>query len=588
MRQFFKILFASMLGFMIGTFLLFIFFIAILSASFSFSKQNDKDNLPEKGILEIRLTAVIPERADDNPFEGMDWNTFEIKKATTLHDIVESIDRATTNDHIKGIYLQLGISPNAYASLEEIRQALLRFKKSKKPIWAYGDMCDEHSYFVASAADAIYLNPVGMIEMNGFTQQVMYLKSMFEKAGIHPELIRHGKFKSAGEPLIADAMSNENRLQTQTFVGSLFETFCERISVSRKIDNQKLHTIIQELLVRNPADALTFGLIDGILYHDGMEAKLRKLTDTEEKENIPFISVHKFKSSTTDQISVSENKVAVLYCDGEIGMGKSNDGSVGSESICNSLRKIRNGNYKACVMRINSPGGSALASDIIWREVLLTQQKMPVYVSMGDVAASGGYYIAAPADCIYAQSNTITGSIGVFGVMFNAQELLNNKLGIHIETVNFGKCADLGKADRPLSDFERNVIQNEVDHIYNDFISHVAEGRKKSNAYIDSIGQGRVWSGLDAKKIGLVDAIGGLNDAIQGVVQKAKLSDYRIVNFPEKENPIEEIFESLGENMSIKLRHYVLKDDFMLWNTIQQVKNYSGFQTRMIENIDIR
>ncbi|MCX6187764.1 MAG: signal peptide peptidase SppA [Bacteroidetes bacterium] len=589
MKQFFKFFFASMLGFIIGSVLLFFILIGII-AGFAASFNNEKaTTIHSNSILEIKLTTLIPERTSKNPLDGFDFNSFESNKAIGLNDIIKNIKKAESDANIKGIYLRLGFSPNSYATLEEIRNALIEFKKSKKFIVSYGDFIDEHSYYVASVSDKVILNPSGNIEMNGFTQQVVYLKNMFDKIGLKPELIRHGKYKAAAESFITDHMSDENRQQIQSYVGSMFNHFVNNISISRKIPTDKLMNIIDNFLVQNSKDAKTFGLIDDALYQDQVDEILRKMSGIASDNDLEIVSNSKYRTVNTGSVSTSDNKIAIIYCVGEIGMGQGDDNSMGCERIAETISKVRKDkSYKAIVLRVNSPGGSALASDIIWREVVLAKNDKPVIVSMGDVAASGGYYIAAPADVIVAQPNTITGSIGVFGLLFNAQELLNNKMGVKIETVNFGRFADLGKPDRALSDGEKAIIQKEVDHIYNDFVNRVAEGRKMTNEQVDMIAQGRVWSGIDAKKIGLVDEFGGLDRAVKIASEKAKLGEYRTVDFPTQKDPFENILKEMGAETEMYFTKKHLGENYIYFNQLEKAMKNNGFQTRMTYDVSIK
>jgi protease-4 len=411
---------------------------------------------------------------------------------------------------------------------------------------------------------------------------------MLDKIGLKPELIRHGKFKAAGEPFIADKMSAENRSQIESYMGSLYNHFLNQIAVARKKDVAEVTSIVNELKIQNGKDAVALKMIDGLKYQDEVDAEIKTRLGLKESEKISSITMAKFKG-VSNNASISDNKIAVLYCVGEIVGGQGNDETMGSERIAEAIKKIReDDSYKALVLRVNSPGGSALASDIMWREIVLCKKKKPVVVSMGNVAASGGYYIAAPADAIVAQPNTITGSIGVFGMLINAQELLNNKLGVKIETVKFGEFSDLGSPDRPLNEAERKVIQNAVDRVYTDFINRVAEGRKMTEAQVDSIAQGRVWSGVDAKKIGLVDELGGLDKAIAIAAKKAKLDEYRTVELPNLKDPFEEIFSSLSNQASIYFMKKELGQNYIQYQEVKKAIQYQGIQTRMPFEVKIQ
>jgi protease-4 len=587
MKQFFKFMFASMLGFVIsGVILIFVLVGAIAGLASKGKKQ--EVNVETNSILKLNLNYAIPERTSNNSFKNFNFQTFESKNDAGLDDVLKNIKKAAADNNVKGIYLELGINMNSFATLEEIRNELIDFKKSKKFVIAYGELADQKSYYLCSVADKVYLNPAGELVLNGLSSNVVYLKNMFEKIGVNPELIRHGKFKSAGEPLIADKMSDANREQISSYLGSLYHTMVIGIATARKKQVSEVENIINQLLIQHPEDAVKLGMADGLKYDDEIETELKKLIGND--ENLNFVTLEKYSNTPNVNVSTSEDKIAIIYCDGEIVSGESGDDNMGSETIAKAIKKVRlDDNYKAIVLRINSPGGSAMASDVIWREVVLAKKAKPVIVSMGSVAASGGYYIAAPADVIVAEPNTITGSIGVFGLMINAKELLNNKLGINVETVKFGEYADLGSIDRPLTTAERAIIQRGVDRIYDDFITKVAEGRKLKKEQVDSIAQGRVWAAIDAKKIGLVDEFGGLDKALEIAKTKAKITDYRIINFPEMKDPIETLISDMSGQASMFLtKRSLTAEQFKLYTDFEKIMHYRGVQARMSFNVNVQ
>ena len=574
-------MFASLFGFIIGGFLLLFILIGIVGSLASGDSNESALTIKENSVLEINLSYIIPDRTTKNPFGNLPIPGLAKGKALGLNDIIHNINKAASDNNIKGILLDADVSPNSYGNLEEIRNALIEFKKSKKFIYAYAEIMDEHSYYVASVSDKIFLNPSGELLLNGFSQQVFYVKGLLDKLGLKPELIRHGKYKAAGEPLIAERMSEENRKQIESYMGSLYDHFLNNIALSRKKDVAEMRSIVNELKVQSAQDAVNLKVIDGLKYKDEVDNELRTKLGITEGGKINLVGMAKYKN-VPGNTSVSDNKIAVLYCIGDIVGGEGDDQTMGSERIAEVIKKIReDDSYKAVVLRINSPGGSALASDVMWREIVLCKKKKPVVVSMGDVAASGGYFIAAPADVIVAQPNTITGSIGVFGLLMNAQELLNNKLGIKIETVKFGEYSDLGSPDRPLNEAERMVIQKAIDHVYADFIKRVAEGRKMSEAEVDSIAQGRVWSGADAIKIGLVDELGGLDKAIAIAAKKAKLEDYRTVELPELKDPFEELWSSLSSEASVYFMKRELGPNYNEYEAVKKALRFQGIQARM-------
>jgi len=580
-------MFASMLGFVIsGVILIFVLVGAIAGLA---SKGNKQEvNVETNSILKLNLNYAIPERTSNNSFKNFNFQTFESKNDVGLDDVLKNIKKAAADDNIKGIFLELGINMNSFATLEEIRNELITFKKSKKFVIAYGELADQKSYYLCSVADKVYLNPAGELVLNGLSSNVMYLKNMFEKIGVNPELIRHGKFKSAGEPLIADKMSDANREQISSYLGSLYHTMVNGIATARKKQVSEIENIINQLLIQHPEDAVKLGMADGLMYDDEIDTEFKKLIGND--ENLKFVTLGKYSNTPNINVSTSEDKIAIIYCDGEIVSGESGDDNMGSETIAKAIKKVRlDDKYKAIVLRINSPGGSAMASDVIWREVVLAKKAKPVIVSMGSVAASGGYYIAAPADIIVAEPNTITGSIGVFGLMINAKELLNNKLGINVETVKFGEYADLGSIDRPLTSAERAIIQRGVDRIYDDFITKVAEGRKLNKEQVDSIAQGRVWAAIDAKKIGLVDEFGGLDKAIAIAKTKAKITDCRIINFPEMKDPIETLISDMSGQASMFLtKRSLTAEQFKLYADFEKIMHYRGVQARMSFDVNVQ
>lgn len=587
MKDFLKFTFASFLGFLIALFVLVLIVGFIIGGiASSLSEKKAESSLKNNSVLELDLSFDIPERSNKNTFSllaGMG------SKPMGLNEIILNIKKAAENDQIKGIKLNCGLWLSSYATLEEIRNELINFKQSGKFIVAYGEIYDEHSYYVASIADKIFINPAGQILLNGFSTQVVYLKNMLQKIGVEPQLIRHGKFKSAGEPFIADKMSNENRMQIESYMGNLYRYFVKNIAADRKINESELTEIINELKIRTPQHAVDYKIIDGIKYADEVESEIKKMTGLNESDELNTMTLKAFSKVPNPNTSVSDNKIAVLYLNGEIMGGNGGEETIGSDKIAETIKEIRTkGKYKAIVLRINSPGGSALASDVMWREITLAKEKMPVVVSMGTLAASGGYYIAAPADKIFALPNTLTGSIGVFGMLVNAQKLLKDKIGVNIETVKFGKYADLGSPERPLTADEEAIIQNEIDKVYEDFISKVAQGRNLTKQQVDDLAQGRVYSGIEAKQLGLIDEFGGLDDAIKFAAQKAKLSDYRTVNLPELKDPLDDVIGILSSNAQAwYLKQQIGAENAEIINKAKKIQHLQGIQMLLPYQISI-
>ncbi|MFC5285042.1 signal peptide peptidase SppA [Pedobacter alpinus] len=586
MKQFFKFVFASMVGIILSTIVLFLIFIALITAVISSSKENVE--IKENTILHVNLNVPITERSASSPLDDLDFGPFKGEKVLGLNDILKSIKSAKDDDNIKGIYLDVSYMMTGFASIEEIRNALLDFKKSGKFIIAYSEVYTQGAYYLASVANKVYLNPQGILELKGFSSEIMFFKGALDKLDIEAQIIKVGTFKSAVEPFILDKMSEANKLQTTALLGSLYNHFTTKISESRKIPQDSLKAIADGLKSRSPEDALRYKLVDGLKYKDEILDELKTKTGVEKAKNLATVSITEY-AKTIKNTSTASERIAVIYANGDINSGEGDENTIGSEGISKALRKARlDEKVKAVVLRVNSPGGSALASDVIWREVLLTKKAKPLIVSMGDYAASGGYYIACAADEIYAEPNTITGSIGVFAIIPNMKGFFNNKLGITFDGVKTGQFADLGDVSRPLNDAEKMILQREVNRTYVDFTKRVADGRKIPQSYVDSIGQGRVWTGEQAVKLKLVDKLGHLNDAIAAAAKKAKLKEYKIVNYPE----IKDGLMGLLDDSEEKLKTYIVKQElgntYPYYKQIKEVATMKGLQAKLPYEITIR
>lgn len=577
---------------MIGAFLsilllCFLGFLLLIGSIMSISKE-EKVEVKEHSILRINLNETIQERGNNNPFNVSNVLNLNVEQNLGLDEILASLKKASEDPNIDGIYLDISGVNAGLSTTEEIRNALIQFKESKKFVYAYSEFYTQKGYYLASVADSIFLNPSGLLELKGLNAQYMFFQHALEKLEITPEIIRVGSFKSAVEPYMSDHMSDSNRLQTNVYLSSLFGHMIENIALARKLNVDSTYTIATKLKVRNAEDAVTYRLADALIYKDELLDRFVKKTNQSKIDELKFITLKKYAKANPDKVKIAKNKIAIIYANGEIVGGEGDENSMGSESISRAIRKARlDSDVKSIVLRINSPGGSALASDVIWREVVLTKKVKPVIVSMGDVAASGGYYIACAADTIVAEPTTITGSIGVFGVLFNAQKFFNNKLGITFDQVKIGEFADLGDYTKPLSPAERMIIQNEINRIYHDFTSKVAAGRNMPQDNVKRIAEGRVWSGIDAKRIGLVDVLGNIDDAVNIAVKKAKVSDYRIVNYPELEEPFEKIMKQLGGNV----KSYFMPEEYKALapylNTLESMKTNKGIQARLPINFQI-
>ena len=589
MKQFFKFMLASMTGFFLGAILLFFLMVAIISGLMMSVQGDKKVAVSDNSVLEINFEDPIKERTSNNPFEDLDFSNLKTDRSPGLDQILKSIAKAKADDRIKGLFLDLTMIQAGMATIEEIRHALLDFKKSQKFIFAYSESYSQGAYYLASLADKIYIYPQGDLDFKGIRVNLMFFKGTLEKLELKPEIIRHGKFKSAVEPFMYDKMSPENREQISTFINGIWNNVLDGISTSRNISKSALQQIADSLSARKPEDALRLNLVDKIAFYDEVLSDLKKKTGLEEKEKVKFVTLKKYVNAFVKAEDFSAKKIAVIYANGDIVSGDGQDDQVGSKRIAASIRKARlDSTIKAIVLRVNSPGGSALASDVIWRETVLAQRAKPLIVSMGDYAASGGYYISCAADTIVARPNTITGSIGVFGLMFNAREMFKNKLGITFDGDKTGKYADLGDMSRPMSDEERAIIQEEVEKIYDTFITHVSEGRNISKAAVDSIGQGRVWTGTDAKRLGLVDVLGGLNDAIEIAAKKANLTTYRTIALPEQKEFFEQIMEDLNTEVSTSFTKQQLGESYIYYQKLNELVNEKGILAKLPMSIEIK
>lgn len=604
MTNFLKQTLASLLGSLLGLtifsgvstlgFLLLLIAIA--------SSQNSSPTVKDKSVLVFDLSMKItdnePESSQlvEKTFTGVEENSI------TLRKVVETLDKAEHDPKIVGIYID-GNNTNStvgYASLKEIRQALEKFRKTGKKIIAYSSDWSKREYYLSSVANQIVVNPMGTMEINGLSSQPMFLAGAFKKYGIGVQIVRVGKFKGAVEPLILDKLSPENREQTQKLLDDVWGEWQKSVGTSRNILPQKLQAIANSQGILEATVAKSNGLVDMIAYEDQVFTDLKKLTGKNEKDKtFTKISLGDY-AEVPGKSSKSDNKIAIVYAEGEIVNGSGDQGTIGSDEFAKMFSKIRqNDQIKAVVLRINSPGGSATAAEVMQREIKLTHQVKPVIVSMGDMAASGGYWIASDSQRIFAQSNTITGSIGVFGVLFNGQKLGNNN-GITWDTVKTSQYADQKTISRPKSPQELAVYQRSVDRIYNLFLEKVSQGRKLPTAKVAEIAQGRVWSGIAAKQIGLVDEIGGLNVAIEYAAKQAKLgTNWELEEYPQVGTfmerllgkKLDEVKAKLGiEKAEIKNHNLLIKELAKFQqeiNTLQTMNDPQGLYTRLPINFKI-
>ena len=544
MKSFLKNILTTIIGIIssiIVMILLIIGFVAIISSE-------DEVKVKENSILKIDLanTSVV-ERSSENPFDGLSLSG-DVASTIELKQVLDNIEKAKLDDNIKVIYINTSYVSAGISQIEEIRNKLLEFKQTGKPIIAYSEVYNQAAYYLSSVANKVYLNPEGVVELKGLSAGIMFYKGLLEKLDIEVQIIRHGKFKSAVEPFMLDKMSDANREQMQLLLNSFADNLFDSIASQRGMTLSDIHNHANNLSLENAKSCLDLHYVDALLYQDQVDDSLLVISKS---EKLNFISLNKYSNVKVEKKEISRNKIAIIYATGEINSGEGDEKSIGSETTAKAIKTAREDkNVKAIVLRVNSPGGSALASDVIWRETVLAKEEKPLIVSMGDYAASGGYYIACAADSIVANPTTLTGSIGVFGMIPNLQKLYKNKLGISIDTVNTNKHADMGM-NRALTKFEEDKIQKSVVDIYTTFITHVGEGRNMSTTAVDEIGQGRVWTGYDAKDIGLIDTYGGLEKAIEIAVYLAEIEDYRIISLPKKKDPFAELALKFGGETSI-------------------------------------
>ncbi|WP_321287790.1 signal peptide peptidase SppA [uncultured Sunxiuqinia sp.] len=583
MKSFLKYTLATIVGVMIAGIIMAILSIGIVSSLVSMGENTV--SVKDKTVLIIRLENEIIERANNSPFSDLDLPGFAATKQTGLDDILSCIEKAKTDDNIEGIYLNPSTITAGLATVEEVRDALIDFKESGKFIYAYGETFSQKAYYLASAADQVVLNPKGVLELKGLSAHRMFYKNALEKIGIEMQVIRHGKFKAAVEPYLLEKMSPENRLQTEKYTGSLWRQMLMDISESRGISIEKLNELADGVTTFRGAEyLLNEGLVDTLKYKDQVIDDLKQLTATRESKDVRSIEIKAYSKvpAPTDGKGLARDKIAVIYATGGIDMPGSGTDGIDSEKLSRTIRQARrDSSIKAIVLRINSPGGSAYGSEVIWREVKLAAETKPVIASMGDVAASGGYYIAAAADTILADHTTITGSIGIFGVIPNINELMIDKLGITQDVVNTNAHSDILSLTRPLTEFEKGLMQNYIEKGYDIFTGRVAEGRDMTTQAVDEVGQGRVWAATDAIEIGLIDQYGGVNDAIDLAKEMAGLDRYRIKALPELKDP----FEEWIKEMSGSARMWVLKQEigeaYPIYQRLKEIKHTRGVMAKM-------
>jgi protease-4 len=571
MRNFFKMFGACLLALVIFSAMAFFFLIGYVGGLASKSIPRVKD----KSVLVLDLSKVYQERKQQNPF-GVLYN--ENSNIPGLYDLIRIISEAKNDKNIEGIFIMANANPNGFAASEEIRDALKDFKTSKKFVLAYGDVMSQTAYAVASIADKVYINPQGHFQWTGFNVDYVFLKGTLEKLEVEPQIFYAGKFKSATEPLRTDKMTPENQYQTSIWLNDLYDHFLGQVSEVRKIDTATLRKLANDGTIQTPNDAFTNKLVDSLKYDDQVKDEIKRRLGLDKYAKTSFVTMSNYLA-TKEHGNKGGDKIALIVAEGNIMDGDGDQGMIGGDTYRSLIRKLRlDKTIKAIVLRVNSGGGSSLASENIWRELELAKEDKPVIVSFGDVAASGGYYIATCADSIFAQENTITGSIGVFSIIPNMQSFFKNKLGVTFDGVQTGPYADIGAIYRPLSEDEKKIMQTGVELTYTQFKERVAQGRKKDTAFVDSIAQGRVWTGIRAKDIGLIDRIGGINDAIRAAAAKAKITGYQVKMYPEQESVLTQLFGGKNEpiNYAQKMKEEIGENNFKIYTELKNIKQMTG------------
>lgn len=580
---------SNVLAVIVGLLLFFVVGFFMLAAIVAVSGGSKVETV-ENSMLHLNLENVmLVERDIDDDFDLVAMGSFGNIPTVGLNQLKKAITTAKNDDNIKGIYLQSGSIFSGHAMLSEVREALEEFKESGKFIVSYSEGYSEKGYFLSSVADEIYLNPLGGMEFNGLSSEMVFLKGLFEKLEVEPVIFRVGEFKSAVEPFILEKMSEESRLQTLSYLHDLNNFSLQKVAESRSIPEDRVREINAQMLVREPEDALALKLVDGLWYDDQVKDLLREKLGLEEDDDIKSINITNINKTAKSENRLSRNRIAVIVADGEIVSGNM-EGAISSEVFLKEIRDARkDDDVKAIVLRVNSPGGSVLASEVIWREMSEAQKTKPLIVSMSDVAASGGFYISAPADTIVAHPNTITGSIGIFGLWFNAQGLLNNKLGITTDVAKTGEFSDFMSASREMTETENNIVQNMVEDGYEVFINRVAEGRGMSRESVLEVASGRVWSGVQAKENGLVDVLGGLDDAIEIAATKAGVEeDYRVIYYPEQKTFLETLLSEFSKDVQNLYGQFRMGSAYFVFQQIERAKKYEGIMVRLPYDISIQ
>jgi protease-4 len=581
MRQFLKFTLATIVGIFLASILSMLILFGIAGAIGSSSEKVTE--VSENSVYQLDLEGTLVDRSEENPFSGAFAEALgqDEQKVIGLDDVLANIQKAKKNENIKGIYLKGGMLMGGFASIKEIRDALVDFKKSGKFVVAYSDNYMQKNYYLATVADKVLINPQGMVELKGLSAELMFFKNTLDKLGIEMQVVKVGTYKSAVEPYINTKMSDANREQVSIFLGSIWKNMVGEISKSRKITPENLNLYADEMMMFQPTEkSKQYNLVDSLVFADEVDSIIGKYTKDFK------ILKHNDMCNVPEDVKYEKDKVGIIYAVGGIDSGDSE--GINSEKLVETINEVaKDSSVKAVVFRVSSPGGSAYGSEQIWRALTLLKAKKPLIVSMGDYAASGGYYISCMADKIVAQPTTITGSIGIFGLIPNI-EGLNNKLGFTYDGVKTNKMGDAISVNRKFTPEERDLMQNYVNRGYELFVKRCADGRKKTPDQIKAIAEGRVWTGEDALKIGLVDNIGGMELALKLAVEKAKLKTYMIKDFPVKEDFFTKLMKDFDTSLETRILKSQLGDDYKLLKKAQELKQLSGIQARMPFDFEIK
>jgi protease IV len=588
MKEFLKYTLATITGIILVSFLFFLLLVGSITAMLA--SGNKPASISNNSILVLKAGIPVPDKGNKNPFAGFDILNMELTPTPGLNEILKNIEKAASDDKIEGILIEYSLMNAGWATTGEIRDALKDFRSSGKFVISWSDyLLTQECYYLATAADKIYMHPSSMIDFKGLSSEVIFFTEALEKLGIEVQVTRHGQFKGAVEPFILKELSEENRAQITAYAGSIWNHVTDEISEARNIPSDRLNEIADNLDGMIASKALEANLIDGLVFRDVLVDTLKKLSGIDDDKDLKLVSMTKYtKVPEQAKKNPPRSKISVIYAEGTIVMGNGNEGNIGGNKYAELIRKERkDSSVKAIVLRVNSPGGNAVASDIMWRELELAARAKPVVVSMGNYAASGGYYISAPATRIYASNSTISGSIGVFGLLPNAGKLIEQKLGLTTDVVKTNRNSDFPSITRSMNAREKEVMTLNIEQIYSDFVSKVASGREMTENEVDSIGQGRVWSGANAIGIGLVDEIGGLRSAVKGAAELAGIRDYTLRELPYAEDPYLKLLSQLGGEVRMRVLKNELGPAFRYYEMIREVTGLSGIQARLPYFIEI-